>query len=144
MAIIKWNPFNELNRYGRSQDRWFDSNWSGSENCGCDWAPTVDIYDEEAQIVLTAELPGIDQEAVEVNLENNILTLGGKRELEKEETKENYTRVERNYGSFTRSFRLPNTVDQSKIEAKMDRGVLTVVLPKSEQAQPKQIEVKVN
>lgn len=144
MALIKWNPFNEFNRYGRSLDRWFDSNWSGIEDCGCDWAPSVDIYDEKEQIVLTAELPGIEQEAVEVNIENNILTLSGKRELEKEETRDNYTRIERHYGDFTRSFNLPNTVDQDKIEASMEKGVLKVVLPKSEQAKSKQIEVKSN
>ena len=138
MALIRWNPFGEL-------DRFFNGGLRHEiEDCSCDWAPSVDIFDGDNEIVLTAELPGLSQEDVKVNIENNVLTLSGERKIENEETRDNYSRVERYYGSFSRSFRLPNTVDQANIDAGMEKGVLRVTLPKSEQTKPKQIEVKVN
>ena len=145
MAIIRWNPFGELNRYGRSYDSVFNGRlWNDSAECDCDWTPDVDVFDGEKEIVLSAELPGLSQEEVKVNIEKNILTISGERSVEHKEDEGGYTRRERYYGSFTRSFTVPETVDQENINATMDKGVLTLTLPKSEKALPKQIEVKVH
>jgi HSP20 family protein len=107
------------------------------------WAPAVDIYEEEANIVLKAELPGVDPKDVDVRVENNVLTLRGERKVDSEVKKENYHRVERAYGSFGRSFTLPTVVDTEKIKAEYKDGVLRVTLPKREEAKPKQISISI-
>jgi HSP20 family protein len=103
----------------------------------------VDIYEQDGNIVLKAELPGVDAKNVDIRLENNVLTLRGERKLDNEVKKENYHRVERSYGSFTRSFTLPTVVDQEKIKADYSDGVLRLTLPKREEAKPKQISISV-
>jgi HSP20 family protein len=110
---------------------------------GGSWAPAVDIYEQDGNIVLKAELPGVDAKEVDIRLENNVLTLRGERKLDGEVKRENYHRVERSYGSFTRSFTLPTVVDQEKIKAEYRDGVLRVTLPKREEAKPKQISIAV-
>ena len=107
------------------------------------WAPSCDIYETENEIVIKAELPGAKKEDVKVNIENNLLTLSGERRFEEETKKENYVRVERNYGQFLRSFTLPMTIDAGKVIADFKDGLLTVTLPKREEAKPKQIEITV-
>jgi HSP20 family protein len=107
------------------------------------WSPSVDIYEEPEAIMIEADLPGLNKENVSVNLENNVLTIQGERKLEHEEKRENYHRVERAYGSFTRSFTIPSNIQAEKIEAEFKDGVLRIRLPKREEAKPKQIEVKV-
>ena len=107
------------------------------------WQPPVDIYEDEAVVMIKAELPGIDQKDIDVRIEGNTLTLRGERKQEHSIQKENYHRVERYYGTFQRSFSLPNTVDTEKIRAACDKGVLTITLPKKKEAKPKQINVEV-
>ena len=107
------------------------------------WTPPCDIYETEKEIVLKMELPEIKKEDVHVTIENNVLTMRGERKFEEKVDRENYHRVERNYGEFLRSFTLPAFVEGNKILADFKDGVLTVTVPKKEEARPKQIEVKV-
>jgi HSP20 family protein len=107
------------------------------------WSPSVDIYEEPETIVIEADLPGMSKEHVSVNLENNVLTIQGERKLEHEEKRDNYHRIERAYGSFTRSFTIPSNVNTERIEAEFKDGVLRIQLPKREEAKPKQVTVKV-
>jgi len=108
---------------------------------GGTWAPAVDIYEHEGNIVLKAELPGVDPKDVDVRVENATLTLRGERKVDQEIKRDHYHRVERSYGGFSRSFTLPSVVDTDKIKADYDNGVLRVVLPKREEAKPKQITI---
>ncbi|MGA9305998.1 MAG: Hsp20/alpha crystallin family protein, partial [Candidatus Sulfotelmatobacter sp.] len=101
------------------------------------------VYEDEHNVTLKIEVPGVDEKDIDVNLENNTLTVHGERKIEKEEKEENYRRVEREYGSFTRTFNLPTTVDSEKVSATYDKGVLKVTLPKKAEAKPKQIKVNV-
>lgn len=105
------------------------------------FVPAVDVYEDEHNLVLKLEVPGMNEEDLSVTLENNTLTVSGERKLEKEEKEENFHRIERRYGSFTRSFRLPNTVDPEKVEAGYDKGILKITLAKRAEAKPKQIKV---
>ena len=107
------------------------------------FVPPVDIYEDEHSIQLKLEVPGIDEKDLDVKVENNTLTIAGERKFEKEEKEENFRRVERRYGSFTRSFTLPNTVNTDDINAQYDNGVLTIKLAKRAEAKPKQIKVNV-
>lgn len=108
------------------------------------WAPACDIFETDKQIVVRAELPGMRREDIHVSVEHNTLLLSGERRFEHDTTREHYHRVERNYGEFTRSFSLPHTVAPDRIQATFSDGLLTVTLPKREEALPKQIEVKIN
>ena len=107
------------------------------------FAPPVDVYEDEHNVTLKIEVPGIDEKDIDVRIENNTLTVHGERKFEKEEKEENYRRVERQYGSFTRTFTLPNTVDQESVQADYDKGVLKIKLAKKAEAKPKQIKVNV-
>jgi HSP20 family protein len=107
------------------------------------WVPSCDIYETENEIVVKAELPGAKKEDVKVNIENNLLTISGERKFIEETRKENYVRVEREYGQFLRSFTLPITIDATKVLADFKDGLLTITLPKREEAKPKQIEITV-
>ena len=106
------------------------------------WSPAVDIHETENQIVVKAEVPGMEREDIELGLENNVLTLKGDRRFEKDTTEENYHRIERAYGTFSRSFSIPSVVDEDKISADYKEGVLTITLPKTEKAKAKQIAIK--
>jgi HSP20 family protein len=107
------------------------------------WMPSVDILEKEGNLVLRAELPGMNEKQIELKLEGNTLTLKGERKMEKEDDKTNYHRVESFYGSFTRSFRLPDTVDAEKISADYKNGVLTVTIPQRPEVRPREIPVSV-
>jgi HSP20 family protein len=107
------------------------------------FAPAVDVYEDEHSVTLKIEVPGIEEKDIDVRVENNTLTVHGERKIEKEEKEENYRRVERQYGSFTRTFNLPTTVDSEKVLANYDKGVLKIALPKKAEAKPKQIKVNV-
>ena len=108
------------------------------------FAPPVDVYENEHSITLKLEVPGVDEKAIDVSIENNTLTVRGERTLEKEEKAENFQRVERQYGSFTRSFTVPNSVDPEQVTAHYDKGVLKISLAKKAEAKPKQIKVNVD
>ena len=106
-------------------------------------APPVDIYEDEHNIILKIEVPGIDEKDIDVSIQNNTLTVRGERKIEKDEKEENFHRVERQYGSFTRSFTLPSSVDPGQVNARCDRGVLKISLAKKAEAKPTQIKVNV-
>jgi len=108
------------------------------------WAPPVDIHETEHELVVKADLPDIDPQALDIRVENNILTIRGERKFEKKVEDKNYLRVERAYGAFSRSFALSNTVNTDAIKAEYTNGVLTLTIPKREEAKPKQIKVSVN
>jgi len=151
MAIVRWEPFRDLvSMQDRIVNRIFDdalrANRATSEEdwaLGGSWAPAVDIYEHDGNLVLKAELAGIDPKDVDVQVENNVLTLRGERKLDNEVKRDNYHRVERTYGTFSRSFTLPAVVDTEKIKAEYKDGVLRLILPKKEEAKPKQIQISV-
>jgi HSP20 family protein len=148
MAVVRWEPFRDLLSLQDRMNRMFDESYRGRSASddwalGGTWAPAVDIYEQDGNIVLTAELPGVDPKDVDVRVENNVLTLRGERRWSDEVQRESYHRVERAYGSFTRSFTLPNVVDTEKIKADFKDGMLKLVLPKKEEAKPKQISINV-
>jgi HSP20 family protein len=105
------------------------------------FVPAVDVYEDEHNLVLKLEVPGMNEKDLNVTVENNTLTVSGERKLEKEEKEENFHRIERRYGSFSRTFRLPNTVDPEKVEAGYDKGILKITLAKRAEAKPKQIKI---
>jgi HSP20 family protein len=148
MAIVRFEPFRDLTTLQERMNRLFSESYrtqQGSEDdwaLGGTWAPAVDIYEQDNNIVIKAELPGVDPKDVDIRLDNNVLTLKGERKLDNEVKKENYHRVERAYGVFTRSFTLPNTVDANNIKAEFKDGVLRLTLPKREEAKPKQIQIQ--
>ena len=116
---------------------------SPEEALTSNFAPPVDVYEDEHKITLNIEVPGIDEKDINVSIENNTLTVRGERRFEKDEKEENFQRIERRYGSFTRSFTLPNTVDPEQVSAHYEKGVLRVRLAKKAEAKPKLIKVNV-
>jgi len=146
MAIVKYNPFRELRTMQDQMNRMLDMAWNrefGEEMKEGVWQPPVDIYEDEQSVVIKAEVPDVDQKDIEVRIENNTLTLKGERKHSSEIKKENYYRVERYFGQFQRSFSLPQSIDQDKVEATCEKGILTITLPKREEDKPKQISVEI-
>ena len=151
MAIVRYEPFRNLVTVQDRMNRIFEEAFRGAPRgteeewaLGGAWAPAVDIYEHEGNLVLKAELPGIDPKDVDVQVENNVLTLRGERKFDAEVKREEYHRVERAYGTFSRSFTLPNVIDTAKIKAEFKDGVLGVTLPQREEAKPKQISIAVS
>ena len=148
MAIVRWEPFNNLLTAQRDFDRLFKEAFNPFVSEGDlstrTWAPPVDIYENENDIVLKAELPGIEPKDVEVKVEDNTLYLKGERKFEKEVKNESYHRVERSYGSFARSFSLPNSISTDKVKAEFKDGLLTLTLPKREEAKPRTVKIDVS
>lgn len=141
-----WDPFHELSEFQNRLSSAFgrsSSSRKGNEGATVtQWSPPVDILEDEKEFLVKAELPDIKKDDVHVTVENGVLTISGERKFEKEESNKRYHRVERSYGSFTRSFSLPDGSDPGKVRAEFKDGVLRVHMLKSEQAKPKQIEVK--
>jgi len=148
MAIVRWEPFRDLMTTQREFDRLFKEAFTplfGEGDISTrTWAPPVDIFETENDIVLKADLPGVDPKDVEVKVEDNTLYLKGERKFEKEVKDESYHRVERSYGSFARSFSLPNSINAEKVKAAYKDGLLTLTLPKREEAKPKTIKIDVS
>ena len=148
--LSRWEPLREFStmqdRMNR-MNRLFRESYSpeGPEEAltTTRFAPPVDIYEDEHNIALKLEVPGIDEKDIDVRIDNNTLTVHGERKIEKEEKEENFRRVERRYGSFTRSFTLPSSVDPAQVNADYNRGVLKIKLAKKAEAKPKQIKVNV-
>ncbi|MGO8994252.1 MAG: Hsp20/alpha crystallin family protein [Polyangiaceae bacterium] len=139
MAYLnRWDPFTEIARLQDEMSRQL----LHTERRTAGFVPPVDIHEDKDAIYVKAELPGVKPEAVQLQVENNILTLTGERKLEKDENRDGYHRIERSYGTFTRSFALPNSVASDQVQADMSDGVLTVKIPKKTEVQPKRIEVK--
>lgn len=145
-ALTRWAP---SDIWTNRMNRLFDDAFSNflaplvpSEQLGeRAWMPAVDIRETDDSLIMTAELPGMKKENVHITLENNVLTISGERRFEKDEKKENYHRIERAYGEFTRSFSVPSNIDASKVEAKFHDGLLEVKLTKSPEARPRKIEI---
>jgi HSP20 family protein len=145
-VLTRFEPFRELSTLQDRLNRLFrESQREGQDESltTSSFAPAVDVYEDEHNFSLKIEVPGIDEKDIDVRLENNTLTVHGERKIEKDEKEENYRRVERHYGSFTRTFTLPTTVDGEKVAATYDKGVLKVTLPKKAEAKPKQIKVNI-
>ena len=146
MAMVRFDPFRDLAVLQDRMNRLFNEVHVPRQsddlmNRGA-WTPAVDIYEVEGALVLKAELPEMQRDDIDVSVENNTLTLRGERKLDHEIKQENFHRIERAYGSFVRSFSLPNTVDAAKIAAEYKNGVLTVKLPMREEAKPRQIQIE--
>jgi HSP20 family protein len=145
MNLITYDPFRELRSLQDEVNRVFSSNLNRTSETGLGrgaWNPSVDIFENKDQIVLEAELPGLSPEEVNISIENNVLTIHGERRFEKKDEGDNFHRVERSYGSFTRSFTLPPTVSSENVMANFDNGILRLELAKREEAKPRRIEIK--
>jgi HSP20 family protein len=146
MTVVRYDPFRDLRTLQEEVNRLFSTNltraFGDDEGIGRGaWAPSVDIYENKDQIVLEAELPGMKQEDFDLSIENNVITLRGERRFEKADETDNYHRVERSYGAFTRSFTLPQTVSAEGATAEYNNGVLRVTLPKREETKARRIQV---
>jgi HSP20 family protein len=147
-VLTRWDPFREFTTLQERMNRLVRDQYRGEGGAEeslttTNFAPPVDVYEDEHSITLKIEVPGIDEKDIDVRIENNTLTVHGERKFEKEEKEENFRRVERQYGSFTRQFTLPNTVDPEQVNATFDKGVLKITLAKKAEAKPKQIKVNV-
>ena len=144
--LMEWRPFREISRLRREMDRLWDDYFGPGRRAlkpmEMEFAPAVDVKETADQIVIKAEVPGIDAKDINISITGDVLTMKGEKKSEHEEKEENYHLVERSYGSFARSLVLPAAVNMDKIEAKYDKGVLTVTCPKKEEVKPKPIEIK--
>jgi HSP20 family protein len=145
-TLTRWEPFRSYPILQDRVDRLFEDTFlAGDKDSALTaWAPAVDVHETENELVVTADLPGISERDLDVRVENNMLTIRGERKQEKNVTEGDYLRVERAYGSFTRSFTLPNTVNTGAIKADYHDGVLTVKMPKREEAKPKQVKINIS
>jgi HSP20 family protein len=144
-AITHWDPFRNL-AFQDQINRLFEGALSPGRAQQSDlatWAPAVDIFEAQNELVAKVDLPGVDEKDIDLRLENNTLTIRGERKFEKSVNEDNYLRVERAYGSFTRTFSLPNTINPEGINANYNNGVLTVHMPKREESKPKQVKINV-
>ncbi len=144
-VLTRWEPFRELSALQNRMNRLFEEQYGNREEsltAGA-FVPAVDIYEDEQSVQLKLEVPGVDEKDLDIKVENNTLTVSGERKFEKEEKEENFHRVERRYGSFTRSFTVPSTLNTEDIKADYERGVLKIRLAKRAEAKPKQIKVNI-
>ena len=143
-TLNRWEPFRTTSGLESQVNRIFHELFDRSQESNLtSWAPAVDIFENEHELVVKADLPDVKAEDLDIRVENNILTIRGERKFEKKVDEKNYLRVERSYGSFARSFSLANTVNSEAIKADYKDGVLTLTIPKREEAKPKQIKVNV-
>jgi HSP20 family protein len=143
MKLAKWDPYREIEEmFSRSPD-WPSRGGRDLSIKGADWAPRADISETDKIFCIKAEVPGIKSEDVKIDIDNHVLSIRGENKQEKEEEGKRFHRVERYYGSFARSFSLPENVDEEKIEATFKDGLLTLTIPKTEVKKPKAIEIKV-
>jgi len=144
-SITRWDTYSGLSGLQEQVNRLFESSFSrrADNSALTSWAPAVDIFETENELVVKADLPEVNEKDIDVRVENNMLTVRGERKFEEKTEKENYLRVERTYGTFSRSFSLPNTVNNEAIKADYKNGVLTVTLPKRAESKPKQVKVNV-
>jgi HSP20 family protein len=146
MSLVKWDPWQEIedmfDRYTRAVG-WPRGKGQQEVATTVDWSPRVDIAETSDQFVIKAEIPEVNAKDVKVTVDNGVLSLSGERKQEKEEKGKRFHRVERYYGSFSRSFSLPDNVDGTKVKASFKEGMLTLTIPKTEATKPKAIEVKI-
>jgi len=145
MALItRFNPFDDLRRMeARMFEPFFRMPYFAEETHGTGWNPAVDVLEENDRIIVKVEAPGVDEKNLHVTFEDGILTISGERQFERKDDR-NYHRIERAYGTFTRTFSLPRSVDATQIAANYRNGVLEVEIPKKEESRPKQIHINVN
>jgi HSP20 family protein len=145
-SITRWDPFRNLTAFQDHFNRVFESSLKANQDNSTltTWAPAVDIYETENELVLKADLPDVDEKDIDIRIENNMLTIRGERKFEQSVKEDNYLRVERTYGTFSRSFSLPNSVNTEAIQATYKNGVLSVQLPKRAESKPKQVKVSVS
>jgi HSP20 family protein len=145
-TIARLEPFRGLSTLQEQFNRLFNESFRNQpeESALTTWAPAVDIYETPNELVVKADLPDVNEKDIDVRVENNLLTIRGERKFEKSVSEENFLRVERTYGAFSRSFSLPNTLNAEAIGAEYRNGVLTVTLPKREESKPRQVKVTVN
>lgn len=148
MAIVRWEPMRDLvmvqDRFNRLFNDTFSRFFEDGESATGTWIPPVDIYETDQNVVLSAELPGLDPKDVEIRVEDGTLYLKGQRKFEKEVKEENCHRIERSYGSFMRTFPVPSSVDAEKAKAEYKDGILTLTMPKREEAKPRTIKIIAN
>ena len=145
-SISRLDPFRGINSLQDQVNRLFDETFSRGRSAESEmgtWAPAVDIYETEQELVLKADLPEVIQQEIDIRIENNMLTIRGERKFHNEVSQDNYLRIERAYGPFTRSFSLPNTINTEAIKADYHNGVLSIRMPKREESRPKQIRIGV-
>ena len=146
-TVVRYQPFQGLSTLHDQVNRLFSETLfrgQGEESAIPTWAPSVDIYETPNELVVKADLPDVAEKDIDIRVENNLLTIRRERKFEKNVSEDNYLRVERTYGAFSRSFSLPNTVNAEAIHAEYKNGVLTVNLPKREETKPRQVKVTVN
>lgn len=149
MNLIKWDPIKELEDVSNRLNRLFGRSLARTESAADtlamnDWTPSTDISETDTAYLIKAEIPGVNREDVKVTLQDGMLTIRGERHQEKEEKDKKFHRIERSYGSFVRSFRMPDDADESAVKAEFKDGMLNVTMGKSEKAKPKAIEVSVS
>ena len=143
-SISRLDPFRGISTLQDQVNRLFESSYQRGDNSALTtWAPAVDIYETENELVLKADLPEMNEKDIDIRVENNMLTVRGERKFQKEVKDDSYLRLERVYGSFSRSFGLPNTVNTEAIKADYKNGVLTVTMPKRAESKPKQVKVNI-
>ena len=154
--ITRWDPFRDLVSIQDELNRLFGRTYGGAEpsrygtaeltRAGAtgSWVPALDVFETPDTLVVQIELPGIEPSDVEVSVEDSTLTVSGSREFRQETEEQNYHRIERRYGAFSRSLRLPQTADAEKVDARFDKGILTIEVPKREETKPRRIEIKAN
>lgn len=149
MTLMRWqrprlslDPLEQISNLREEVNRLFESPLAGLTQAFNSWSPAVDLYEDKDNLIVKAELPGMKKEEIDVSLHEGALTISGERKIEREEKGETY-RSERFFGRFQRSVMLPSAVEESKVSASYKEGILTITLPKSEEAKPKQIEVSV-
>ena len=140
MSLVKWDPFRDFNTFNERMTNLLGRNFETPVSTTA-WNPSVDIFETDNDIVVKAELPGMDAKNIEIRLEKNVLMVKGERRFDREAKEENYHRVEREYGSFSRAFALPASVDEDKVTAVYKDGILKIVLPKKEEMKPRSISI---
>jgi HSP20 family protein len=150
-TLTRWEPVADLATWNQQMDRWFNELMNRGMRRNTDedrirgsWTPSVNVLEKKDAIEITADLPGMKAEDVEVTVEEGVLTIRGERTLEEAKEGETYHRIERSYGLFERTFSLPNSVDPAKIEAKFKDGEMTVMLPRREESKPRSVKIKVD
>jgi HSP20 family protein len=143
MALVRWDPFRDLTALQGEVNRLFSRATGGDVGDRQSWTPAIDVVETDHAIVLKAELAGMDPKDINIEVQDNVLTVSGERRFEEEVKEDKFYRIERRYGSFSRSLALPPTADEGKVEAKYENGVLKVTVPKAEIAKPKKITVTV-
>ncbi|MBN2280776.1 MAG: Hsp20/alpha crystallin family protein [Candidatus Marinimicrobia bacterium] len=144
MSLIRWNPTRNLRVFNDEIDNYLNDFWNGEDSYLSKFTPNVDIEELDDEFQFHAELPGLEKKDVIITVKENVLTISGEKQSKKEEKNKNYHRIESSFGKFQRSFRLPQNVDQNAIKAEFKNGILDVIIPKTETAKPKEIEIKVN